>query len=207
MSRGGMTIIANMTPSTPLLMLLHGLGTNRATWDRLVPLIERDWPENVGSGGGDPDVASWPDEPLDLPGSDRPWCVSLHRTPYGYSRYASAVAEGLATGTEVIVVGHSMGAMVGLALAAGDHGVRVRGVIGLSVKLAFDDGDRARMAKLGAQPVRWFDSRREAIRHSRGLGPDGTRLGRRPDCCSRRRHRARAQPPRRRPPHPPPVTL
>jgi pimeloyl-ACP methyl ester carboxylesterase len=56
-----------------------------------------------------------------------------------------------------------MGAVVGIALAAGLYGIRVRKVAGFAVKLNFQPAEIAKMQELGRAPVRWFDTREEAV--------------------------------------------
>ncbi len=153
-ARGGTGAIPDpdCASQQPTLLLLHGLGTTGATWSRMRPVIARGLARDRPGGAGSiryPDLAGHGAEPPD--------------PPYGYSRHAARLVAGMEPGTELIVVGHSMGAMVGLALAAGDFGVRVRGVVGFSVRLTFTAEDELRMRKLGGQPVRWFESRDDAL--------------------------------------------
>jgi alpha-beta hydrolase superfamily lysophospholipase len=53
------------------------------------------------------------------------------------------VAASLDPGERVVVLGHSLGGVVGLALAAGSFGVDVQGVVALGVKVAWTDDERA----------------------------------------------------------------
>ena len=69
----------------PLLVLLHGLGTNGASWARLLPLVRRHWP------------GRWLN--LDLRGHGR----SPHGGPYGYALHAADVARAI--GVRVQLVG------------------------------------------------------------------------------------------------------
>lgn len=114
-------------------LLLHGLGATSGVW--------RGW-EGVAP---------------DLPGHGR----AAWDTPYSFSRHAEAVLPLL--GDEpVTIVGHSMGGVVGLALAtiAPD---RVRLVVGLGIKVSWPPEDAARAAAMAERPVTTYDTRAEAV--------------------------------------------
>jgi pimeloyl-ACP methyl ester carboxylesterase len=115
------------------MLLLHGLGAIGGVW--------RGWdglaPDLPGHGG-----ATW--DP-----------------PYTFARHAEAVLPLL--GDEpVTVVGHSMGGVVALALAALAP-ERVRRVVGVGIKVAWPTEDAARAAALADRPVATYDTRREAV--------------------------------------------
>lgn len=130
----------------PTLVLLHGLGANGAVWEGLKPLIRQHWP------------GRW--IITDLRGHGR----SGHARPYGYATFAADVAAALAGQDErVTVVGHSMGGVVGMALASGWFGVTVEQVIAFGVKIAWTGEEVDQMKQLATKPVRWFESREEAI--------------------------------------------
>jgi pimeloyl-ACP methyl ester carboxylesterase len=130
----------------PTLVLLHGLGANGAVWEGLKPLIRRHWP------------GRW--MILDLRGHGR----SGHARPYGYAIYAADVAAAIGSQDErVTVVGHSMGGVVGMALASGWFGVTVEHVLAFGVKIGWTGEELDQMKQLAAKPVRWFASRDEAI--------------------------------------------
>jgi len=98
----------------PLLVLLHGLGATADVWLGVEALLDDAW-----DGG-------WLS--VDLPGHGRsPW-----DTAYSFEEHAAAVAALLPQDRELVLMGHSMGGMVALALAA----VRPRTtrVIAFSVK-------------------------------------------------------------------------
>jgi pimeloyl-ACP methyl ester carboxylesterase len=61
-----------------------------------------------------------------------------------------------------VVLGHSLGGVVGLALARGDFGVPVTAVIGLGIKVVWTDEDLGRARALAVKPPTWFASRDEA---------------------------------------------
>src|SRR5262249_22663941 len=77
-------------------------------------------------------------------------------------------------GDDIIVLGHSMGGAVGMALASGWFGLRVRQVIAFGVKLVWSESEIARARELAEMPVRWFATRGEAIeRYLRVAGLKG----------------------------------
>ena len=129
----------------PLLVLLHGIGGNAAVWRRMLPLVERRWPGRW--------VAA------DLRGHGR----SAHAPPYGYAGFAADVANVLgALDEDVVLLGHSMGGVVAMALATGWFGVKVRRVFAFGVKIGWTADEIAQMHGLAARPARVFGSYAEA---------------------------------------------
>jgi pimeloyl-ACP methyl ester carboxylesterase len=132
----------------PVLLLLHGLGATGDVWQGWRPLLARRWPgrwlapDLPGHGGSPP-----------LPG-------------YTFGSLAATVAgitgAGAGAGAPIVVLGHSLGGVVGLALASGEFAVPVRAVIGLGIKVAWtgEELDRARAA--AHRPPAWYGSRDEA---------------------------------------------
>ncbi|MFO1363392.1 MAG: alpha/beta hydrolase [Burkholderiales bacterium] len=129
----------------PVLVFLHGMGANGAVWEGCRPLLAARWP------------GRW--IVPDLRGHGR----SFHAPPYGFGVYAADVAELLGPEDEAIVVGHSMGGVVALALATGMFGVCVRRAVAFSVKVGWTDDDHAKAEAVARAPVRLFDTREEAI--------------------------------------------
>lgn len=130
----------------PTLVLIHGLGATGTVWQELVPFLERHWP------------GRWiiPD----LRGHGR----SEWAHHYGYGEHAADVA-GLLDGQEpLLVVGHSMGGTVALALGTGWFGVRPNGVLAMGLKFRWQADELAWAARMASAPVRWFDDREEAAR-------------------------------------------
>ncbi len=128
----------------PTLVLLHGLSANGAVWAPLVACLR-------------PRFAGRIVVP-DLRGHGR----SPHATHYGYGQHAADVAALLPPGDPVHVVGHSMGAAIGLVLATGWFGVEVRGVLGFGMKVTWTPEELAKFAALARAPARWFDTRADA---------------------------------------------
>ncbi len=128
----------------PLLVLLHGLGATSDVWESWRPLLARRWPgrwiaPDLPGHGGSPPLAS-----------------------YTFDSFASAIAAVLEPGALVTVLGHSLGGVVGLALASGHFPVSVRAVIGLGIKTVWTEEDLDRAQALARRPATWFASRDEA---------------------------------------------
>jgi pimeloyl-ACP methyl ester carboxylesterase len=128
----------------PRLLLLHGLSANGGVWAELERVLADEW-----SG-------AW--SAPDLPGHGA--APRLER--YSFETLAAAVAETLEPDEPVAVLGHSLGGVVGLALASDSFGVDMRGVVALGVKVAWTDEELARARALAARPPATFASREEA---------------------------------------------
>jgi len=124
----------------PLLVLLHGMGHTALVWRGLTDLLDgRGW------------LA------VDLPGHGRsPWTGS-----YTFDGIAAAVAAVLPAGRPVLAVGHSMGGVVALALAAARP--QVRGVLGFGIKVAWTGDELAALSARAARPPRVFGTLDEAL--------------------------------------------
>jgi pimeloyl-ACP methyl ester carboxylesterase len=96
----------------PLLLLLHGLGATAHVWEGWRPLLDERWPGRW--------VAA------DLPGHGG----SAPLPRYSFGSLAAAVADLVVAGDRTVVVGHSLGGVVGLALGSGWFGVPVQAVLG-----------------------------------------------------------------------------
>lgn len=129
----------------PLLVLLHGQGANGDVWAGMHDGIARDWPG----------ACLIPD----LRGHGRsPW-----RPPYAYGTYAADVAGLIGADEDVFLVGHSMGGAIALMLATPWFGLKVRGVFAFGIKVDWSAEELARRRQFAAAPVRWFETRREAV--------------------------------------------
>jgi pimeloyl-ACP methyl ester carboxylesterase len=128
----------------PVLLLLHGLGATGDVWRGWEPLLARRWP------------GRW--LAPDLPGHGR----SPFLPRYTFETFASAVADALEPGSDVVVLGHSLGGVVGLELAGGAFGISVRAVVGLGIKVRWTDDDVDRARAIAQRPAAWFGSREEA---------------------------------------------
>jgi pimeloyl-ACP methyl ester carboxylesterase len=72
------------------------------------------------------------------------------------------VASVIEPASPIVVLGHSLGGVVGLAMASSQCPVTVRAVIGLGIKTAWTDEELDRAKALADRPVTWFGSRDEA---------------------------------------------
>jgi pimeloyl-ACP methyl ester carboxylesterase len=123
------------------VLLLHGLGCNGAVWDPLVPLLLKH-----GFGTIVPDFS----------GHGR----SAWSPSYSMERQAAAVASAVPRGRSVKVIGHSMGATVGLLLASGRFGIQVSSLFAVGLKIDWSQEEMDRMGEL--RPMRLFSTRAEA---------------------------------------------
>ncbi|GAB1640871.1 alpha/beta fold hydrolase [Krasilnikovia sp. MM14-A1259] len=139
----------------PVLLLLHGLGATGDVWGGWPDLLRHRWPGRW--------IAP------DLPGHGG--SAPLER--YTFDGLAAAVAGLIAPDVPTVVLGHSLGGVVALELAA-QRPAQVRGVVGLGIKVAWSDEDLQRAQAMAARPRAWYPSRAEAAaRHLRVAGLDG----------------------------------
>ncbi|MFI5916229.1 alpha/beta fold hydrolase [Dactylosporangium sp. NPDC051541] len=135
----------------PLLLLLHGLGATGAVWAGWEPALRDRWP------------GRW--RAPDLPGHGKAAGLS----EYSFEGLADALVPLVEPGT--VVMGHSLGGVVGLALAAR---APVAAVVGLGIKVAWSAEELDRARALAQRPVTWFATREEAVaRHLRVSGLAG----------------------------------
>lgn len=134
----GLDTVRGGSGDGPLLVLLHGMGGNRGVWSGMLPLLSgRRW------------IA------VDLPGHGR----SPELPSYRYPDCAEAVASALPPDTDAVVLGHSFGGAVGLALAA----VRpVGAVITLGMRAVWPPEFTGSLTALAAKPARRFADRDDA---------------------------------------------
>jgi pimeloyl-ACP methyl ester carboxylesterase len=122
----------------PVLLLLHGLGATGDVWDGWRPLLAQRWP------------GRWLAPDLPGHGGSRPL------PEYTFDTLAAAVA-GLATGGgRTVVLGHSLGGVVGLVLASGGFPVSVQAVIGLGIKVAWTRQELDRAQAMAHRPPVWL---------------------------------------------------
>jgi pimeloyl-ACP methyl ester carboxylesterase len=131
-----------------LLVLLHGLGTTREVWTPLLDVVALNWP------------GRW--LALDLPGHGKsPWLED-----YAPARQAPVVAERIfearPTGM-VLLLGHSLGALIALELAQPQHGLKPERVLGLGLKTVWTDDELAAADRRATGPVRCFEDRHAAV--------------------------------------------
>jgi pimeloyl-ACP methyl ester carboxylesterase len=122
------------------LLLIHGMGANADVWMPLVKHLQGRW------------LAP------DLRGHGR----SPRGAPYSFAGYAADVADLLEQDEEVTVVGHSMGGVVGMLLASGWFGIKVRKVIAFGVKIQWAADELPKLHALARSPAKLFDTRAQA---------------------------------------------
>jgi pimeloyl-ACP methyl ester carboxylesterase len=135
-SRGG--------SGAPTMVLLHGLGATGEVWHEV--------------------ASRWPGACVipDLPGHGR----SDPLPRYSFGALAAAVAAELPPADPVVVLGHSLGGVIGLTLASGWFGVPVSAVCGLGIKVQWSTPELEKAAELAARPPKVFATRDEAADRS-----------------------------------------
>jgi pimeloyl-ACP methyl ester carboxylesterase len=134
------------------LLLIHGLGATGRVWDG--------WPALV------PGRCLAPD----LPGHGSAGSLD----DYTFAALAAGLAATLDDATSYVVIGHSLGGVVGLELAGGRYGVQVDAVVGLGIKVEWTAAELEKAAALAARPTAWFDTRADAAaRYLRVAGLTG----------------------------------
>jgi pimeloyl-ACP methyl ester carboxylesterase len=129
---------------SPVLMMIHGLGATADVWRGTIAIAERRWPGRW--------IAP------DLRGHGR----SSWARPYSFGAHAADVVRLISDAGPVVVLGHSMGGVVGLTLATGLFGVRVTAVVGVGIKVTWSERDLEWIRMSVSRPVAWFDTREEA---------------------------------------------
>jgi pimeloyl-ACP methyl ester carboxylesterase len=131
----------------PLVVLLHGLGANRAVWQPMTAIADEHWP------------GRW--LAPDLRGHGR----SLHQGPYGYASHAADIADLIADEPDgsVTLVGHSFGGVVAALVGCGWFGPKVAKVAAFGVKIAWSADEEAKARELALRPARVFATRAVAL--------------------------------------------
>lgn len=130
--------------SGPLLVLLPGLGATAEVFAGVEQVLADSWP------GG------W--MAVDLPGHGR----SAWDSPYTFGRHADAVRTLLPRDRDLVVLGHSMGGVVGLELADGSVPAPAA-VVAFGVKVSWPEEHVAGAARMARRPVAQVASRAEAV--------------------------------------------
>lgn len=131
-----------------LLLMLHGMGATGAVWSPLCAEAGARW------------KGRW--LVLDLPGHGG----SARQSSYAIGQYAASVARAVLPHIDpagrLVVLGHSLGGVIGLALANGWFGVTPHRVLAAGIKVAWSDDELRRMEALASQPAKRFATEEEA---------------------------------------------
>ena len=131
-----------------LLVLLHGMGATGAVWAPLCAQAGARW------------NGRW--LALDLPGHG----ASDRQASYAIGQHAATVARAVLPHLQpegrLVVLGHSLGGVIGLALATGWFGVVPHSVFAAGIKVAWSDDEVRRMETLAMQPAKRFATEEEA---------------------------------------------
>ncbi|MDP9974668.1 pimeloyl-ACP methyl ester carboxylesterase [Variovorax paradoxus] len=131
-----------------LLLMLHGMGATGAVWS----------PMCAEAG------ARWSGRWLapDLPGHGR----SARQDSYAIGQCAGSAARAalphIRPEGRLVVLGHSLGGVIALALATGWFGIAPHRVFAAGIKLAWSDDELRRMEALALQPTKKFSTEEEA---------------------------------------------
>ena len=140
------------------VLLLHGLGATSAVWKAVAQALQarhiRWLAADLGGHGG----SEW-------------------QSFYSVGQLAAQLADVTRQQRpgELFIVGHSLGAYVGLALASGWFGIAVKGVLGIGPKISWPPPDLQAAQELAARAVRWYPTAAEAASRYRrvsGITPD-----------------------------------
>ena len=118
------------------VLLLHGLGATAGVWS------------GVREGLSARADLRW--IAADLAGHGR----SAWQPLYSVGSLAAQLVPCVRESGTLYVVGHSLGAYVGLALASGWFGVAVRGVLGIGPKITWSDAELQTARDLATRPMR-----------------------------------------------------
>jgi pimeloyl-ACP methyl ester carboxylesterase len=132
----------------PVLLLLHGLGATGDVFGGWRSWLDRRW-----SG-------QW--LAPDLPGHGASPPLPRYTFEGLAAALAPAVGAAAGAGTPIVVLGHSLGGAVGLALADQRHALPVGAVVGLGIKVVWSEDDLARARALAERPPAWHETRDEA---------------------------------------------
>jgi pimeloyl-ACP methyl ester carboxylesterase len=134
-----------------VFLLLHGLSATSGVWSGVKHVIDQ---RGLGRW-----IA------VDLPGHGR----STARTDYSVGALAADIASLVREEADLRVIGHSLGAYVGLALASQWFGIAVRGVLAIGPKVTWSTEEVKSAHQLATRPVRWYTSDEEVCKHYRRI--------------------------------------
>ena len=125
-------------------LLLHGLGATGDVWNGVRDKIEQN------------KTGRWVIPDMRGHGRSR-WTKT-----YGLGEHSSDMAELVRDREKIIIIGHSMGGLIGLSLSTGWFGLNVVGLAVIGTIIKWSSNETERYATLAKKPIRWFDNRDEA---------------------------------------------
>jgi pimeloyl-ACP methyl ester carboxylesterase len=131
-----------------LLLMLHGMGATGAVWSPMCEMASARW------------AGRW--IALDLPGHGGSGRQDSYAIGQCAATVARAVLPHLAPAGRLVVLGHSLGGVIALALATGWFGVLPHRVFGAGIKVSWNDDELRRMETLASQPAKKFSTEEEA---------------------------------------------
>jgi pimeloyl-ACP methyl ester carboxylesterase len=131
-----------------LLVLLHGLGATGAVWTPLLGYIATRW------------RGRW--LAPDLPGHGQSARASRHFAEDAADVIGDLLKSRTPAGGRLVILGHSFGGIVALALASGRYSVQPNVVFGVGIKLIWRDEEIDRLRALAAQPAKRFANEADA---------------------------------------------
>jgi pimeloyl-ACP methyl ester carboxylesterase len=131
-----------------LLVMLHGLGATAGVWSPMRAHAATRW------------AGRW--LALDLPGHGGSERLASYAIGQCAAAVARAVRPHVAPAGRLVVLGHSFGGVIGMALATGWFGVAPHAVFGAGIKAAWSDAEVERLASMATQPPRRFATEGEA---------------------------------------------
>lgn len=140
----------------PVLLLIHGLGATGDVWRGVEALLPGRWP------------GRWVIP--DLPGHGG----SAPLASYTFANLGQALLPAVPATGRLVILGHSLGGVVGLTLAGGGGQPGLAAVVGLGIKVRWTDEELTRARGLAARPNPVYPTRAEAIdRHLKLAGLAG----------------------------------
>jgi pimeloyl-ACP methyl ester carboxylesterase len=131
-----------------LLLMLHGMGSTGAVWAPLCAEAGTRW------------RGRW--LVLDLPGHGQSGQQDCYAIGQSAAHVARAVLPHIDPTGRLVVLGHSLGGVIGLALATGWFGITPQQVFAAGIKVAWSDEELRRMDTLATQPAKRFATEAEA---------------------------------------------
>jgi pimeloyl-ACP methyl ester carboxylesterase len=126
-------------------LLLHGLGATGDVWHGIKTIIKENrngrWiiPDMRGHGRSD-------------------WAKS-----YGLGDHSCDIADLIRDRERVVIIGHSMGGLIGLSLATGWFSLNIIGTIVIGTMVDWNADDTRRFSALADKPIRWFNNEEDAL--------------------------------------------